>query len=208
MRGFLDSVTDTGYFEGWAFDPARPLYALRVGIKADGQWIAEGRAHRFRRDLMEAECGTGWCAFRLRQSDSARVVDKAVLTLVDVETGAVLHENPYVAAISDPPIWDDSVAALCARDPTLIQEVWQLRGCNRHFNQFISEKGTDCFVRTAYLYVLGRSANEQELAQYETQLRLATITPVGILEALSVCDKPQANRGSLAAPNARAFPFA
>ena len=207
VRGFLDSHTHGGYFEGWAFDPARPLHALSVAVMADEKCVAQGRAHLFRRDLMEAKCGTGWCAIRLRQDMSVELPDSPIFTLVECESGRILHENRYLAAISDPKRNEETIEAFCASDPTLISAVWQLRGCEGEFTGFIKKHGVDYFLRTAYIYVLGRPADEDGIIQYGRMLRLSKVTAIEIIEALASSEEYKSTRRELVCPNSREFPF-
>lgn len=207
MRGFLDSLTYGGYFEGWAFDPLRPLHALKVAVMADGRCVAQGRAHLFRRDLMEAQCGTGWCALRLRHDTAVELPTNPVFTLVDHESGTVLHESRHLAAIADPEREDTTIEKFCASDPTLITDIGQLRGCEGEFTKFIRKHGVDYFLRTAYIYVLGRPADDDGLIQYGRLLRLSKISSVEIIEALASSDEYKRTRRELVCPNAREFPF-
>lgn len=208
LRGYLDALTSSGYFEGWALDDGRPLRALPVAVRRDGEVIARGVAHRFRRDLMESGCGTGWCAFRLRALVPAGDLPHTVLTLVAADSGAELHVNPTISCIQDEEKAVDSVESVCALDPTVLAGVWQLRACERLLMGFVRRHGVDQFVRTAYIYVLGRPADDGGLAQYGRAIRLTSLSPVGVLEALADSDEFRAQARPLAAPNVLGFPFA
>lgn len=209
LRGYLDSLTSAGYFEGWALDEARPLLALPVSVVKDGEVIASGLAHRFRKDLMESYCGTGWCAFRLRlQVPMDDGLFRTPLSLINQETGHLIHLNGSIASVPDAEAQPDTVDQVCAYDPTVLLGVWQLRACEKQIMAYIRQNGVDQYVRMAYVYVLGRPADDGGLAQYGRSIRQSSLTPVGILEALSDSDEYRSQPRQLIAPNAVGFPFA
>ena len=208
IRGYLDNLTHSGYFEGWAVDVEAPLTALHVSVVLDGTEIASGLAHRFRRDLMESDCGTGWCAFRLKVSAVSVDLHSATLVLIEQATGAHLHVNSSISsAIDQEPIPDD-IEKVCSDDPTIIQGTWQLRGCERIMMSHIRKHGVEDFVRRAYVYVLNRPADIVGLTQYSRSIRQSLLTPVGILEALADSEEFRNQTRQLIAPNASGFPFA
>ena len=207
-QGHLDSLTSTGYFEGWALDPAHPLKPMPVAIVKGSEIVASGLAHRFRWDLMDASCGTGWCAFRLLARCSVEELSSASLRLVEFETGKELHASRSIAIVPDNTPAADTVERICAYDPTVIEGVWQLRACEKLFMAFIRKHGVDQFVRMAYVYVLGRPADDGGLAQYGRSIRQATLSPVGVLEALADSDEYRSQPRQLIAPNALGFPLA
>jgi hypothetical protein len=208
MRGYLDNLTSSGYLEGWAFDPANPLKALRVAVLADGFEIARGVAHRFRKDLMESGCGTGWCAFRLMVEGSVEHLPRITLKLVERDSGGELHVNRSISCVVDAERAVDTLEVLCACDPTTLDGVWQLRGCERLIMAYIRKNGVEQFVRLAYTYVLGRPADDGGALQYGKLLRQGRLTPVGVLEALADNDEYRSQPRRLVAPNALGFPFA
>lgn len=207
MRGYLDNLTSSGYLEGWAFDPKNPLKPLRVAVLADGVEIARGLAHRFRRDLMESDCGAGWCAFRLIVEGAVERLPQITLTLIERDTGTELHVNRSISCIVDAETRVDSLEVLCACDPTTLDGLWQLRGCERLVMAYIRRNGIEQFVRAAYTYVLGRPADDGGLLQYGKLLRQGRLTPVGVLEALADNDEFRSQPRKLVAPNALGFPF-
>ena len=208
MRGYLDNLTSSGFLEGWALNPEQLLLALPVAVVAEGVVIACGRAHRFRKDLMESKCGTGWCAYRLAVEGPREHLPHVPLILIESTSGTVLHENPSVSCVDDPAPVIDTVAALCAYDPTVLEGVWQLRGCERLAMAYIRKHGVEHYVRQAYTYVLGRPADGGGLAQYGRAIRQTTLSPVGVLEALADSDEFRSQPRQLIAPNALGFPFA
>lgn len=207
FKGHIDSITSAGYVEGWAFDDNRPMQALPVSVHAQGKPIASGLAHRFRNDLMEAACGTGWCGFRLRLNCDGADLDGLALDLVETTSGQVVHQNPFTAALKDLALPADSIESICAHDPTILEGVWQLRGCEREMMAFIRSKGIEQFLRLAYVYVLGRPADDGGLKNYGHSLRQSRLSPVGILESLADSDEFRSQNRQMTAPNALGFPF-
>ena len=101
----------------------------------------------------------------------------------------------------------DSIEALTAADPTVISGLWQLRKCEQLLTEFMRLQGVDAFLDAAYAYVLGRAANDAGRALYTRAIRQATLSPVGVLEALGDSDEFRNAVRRLAAPNSPAFPF-
>ncbi len=64
LVGFVDRVVG-GEVRGWAFDPRRPDRRVHVVAICEGKVVAEALADIHRRDLLEAGCGDGRCAFRM-----------------------------------------------------------------------------------------------------------------------------------------------
>jgi hypothetical protein len=207
MRGYLDNLTSSGYLEGWAVDDAEPLKALTVAVLCQGQEIAWGLAHRFRKDLMESGVGTGWCAFRLKVEGSTDALPRSELKLMVRGSGTVLHVNPSISCIEDRDPGPVSVEALVLEDPTLLQEIWQLRGCEYVARNYIKRRGVEEFVRAAYLYVLERPADATGLDSYVKNIREGTLSAVQVIEALADSEEFWRESRQLKAPCDRAFPF-
>lgn len=207
MRGYLDNLTSSHYLEGWAVDDAQPVKALTVSVLCQGQEIAWGLAHRFRKDLMDSGVGTGWCAFRLKVEGSIDALPRSELKLMVRGTDTVLHVNPSISCIEDRDSGPISVEALILEDPTVVHEIWQLRGCEYVARNYIKRRGVEEFVRTAYLYVLGRPADVTGMDAYVKSIREGTLSAVQVIEGLADSDEfRRASRG-LTAPCDRGFPF-
>ncbi len=207
LRGHLDSVTSSGFAEGWAFNADQPLRQLLISVTRKGNEIAYGLAHLYREDLAEAGCGTGWCAFRVRLSVPVKTARAAPLNLVDRQSGVLIHTQPQPNALTDTPGDIKSVEQLVASDPTLVGPLARLGGCNPIFNQFIQRKGVEMFVRAAYVYVLSRPADADGIANYTHLLQQSAIEPIGLLALLADSDEFRARPRALGAPNSPAFPF-
>jgi hypothetical protein len=208
LHGHLDSITSVGYVEGWAYDSENLTHALEVSVLAAGTEVAWGLAHRFRQDLMNAPCGIGWCAFRLRLEapiESLRTIRP--WRLLERSSGREIHANNGVAFSEDVEVALTSVEELTQADPTIISGIWQLRCCDGLLMQFIRQHGVDEFLSAAYAYVLGRPADEDGLALYSRHIRHATLGPIGILEALADSDEFASRVRKLPAPNMPSFPF-
>ena len=207
FRGHLDSITSLGYVEGWAFDLDKPAVPLEVSILWDGVQVAWGLAHRFRKDLMLAGFGLGWCALRLRLEIPIEQAQRGVMRLIERPSGTDMFMAKDLAVIPDGEPSMDSIEALTAADPTVISGLWQLRQCEQLLTEFIRLQGMDAFLNTAYAYVIGRPGDDAGRAFYTRALRQATLSPVGVLEALGDSEEFRNAAGRLAAPNSPAFPF-
>jgi hypothetical protein len=208
LRGWLDELTSSGYALGWATDTAALDRPLAVAIlDAAGQEVAWGLAHRYRPDLADAGIGTGWCGFRLRLSVPARTLRRAPLSLVDRATGTMLHhaDPPRYTEQEDTPI--AAVADLVDADPTIIGDITELRGCEPLFSAYIKARGVNAFIRAAYVYALGRPADEAGLARYGGLIRKAALAGFDLLAILADSDEFRARPRALAAPNMPSFPF-
>jgi hypothetical protein len=208
VRGWLDELTSAGHVTGWAVDNAaldRPL-AIAI-LDAAGTEIAWGLAHGYRADLADAGIGTGWCGFRVRLSVPARPLRRAPLSLVDRTTGTPLHraDPPRYTEEADPPI--ATVAELVDADPTIIGDITQLRGCEPLFSAYIKARGVNAFIRAAYVYVLGRPADEAGLARYGGLIRKAALLGYDLLAILADSDEFRARPRALASPSVSSFPF-
>jgi hypothetical protein len=206
-RGHIDSVTSLGFLEGWAFDQDDPTRSVEVGIRAQGEVLAGGFALGFREDLMNASFGLGWCAFRLRlEVPIDRVRDRSV-ELTERNTGALISTTEELPLLSDGEIPATSIGILVEADPTIIKGLWQLRKCESVLMHFIRRHGVQTFIDAAYAYVLGRPADQNGRLQYTRRIREATLSPVGVLEALGDSDEFRSKIRQLAAPKSPAFPF-
>ena len=207
LRGHIDVVTSSGYIDGWAFDRDEPTRPLTVSILAKGQQVAHGVANRYRPDLVDAGIGTGWCAFRLRASGSMSRLSRSRLSL------SLFPGNEEIFQTNAPNISEDndlhlkSVRELVSSDPTLVDSIGQLRGCNFIFSKLIDSNGIEVFIRAAYIYVLNRPADPSGLVHYDEMIRSGKITPFGLLEALGDSDEFRSAPRSLTAPTQPGFIF-
>jgi hypothetical protein len=207
LRGYLDNVTSLGYMEGWACDTADPTLPLEVGVVWNDTEVAWGLAHRFREDLMNADFGIGWSAFRLRLEVSLEEIQFGPVRLLARASGAELFAMTEIAVIEDGEKPMATLEALVGSDPTVIGGIWQLRKCEQLMMQFIRRQGVESFLDAAYAYVLGRPADPPGRAQFTRSIRQGTSTPVGVLEALEDTDEYRAGSRLLTAPNSPGFPF-
>jgi hypothetical protein len=207
-KGYLDVITSSGYVEGWAYDSAAPLDPLTVAVLSPKQIeIAWGIANQYREDLALAGCGTGWCAFRVKITDSVKQLKPQALTLVDRGSGTpIARRNPVpLRADDDRPI--RQIADLFASDPTMIRSLDQLQGCKDLFARFVERQGAEGFVRAAYVYLHGRSADAVGLSDYATFMRESAIAPYELLVRMADSDEFRSRARLLPAPHSMAFPF-
>jgi hypothetical protein len=156
---------------------------------------------------MEAGCGTGWCAFRFRIDPRIEGNLVGPIQLLDRRSRVVLHALEKMTTIQDTEVPINTVDALTSTDPTLISGVWQLRGCEQLLLKFIRTHGVEAFVRAAYIYVLGRDADDSGRAMYSRCIRQSTLSPVGILEVLADSEEYRSRTRQLGTPNSSTFPF-
>jgi hypothetical protein len=210
MRGHLDALTPGGFAEGWAFDPDAPATPLVVRLlDPAGAEVARGLAAHHRADLAGIGYRFGWCAFRLRLSMPAELLRDVPLTLLESNTGVILHAAAR-------PAWQDraaldsctTVEAALAQDPTTLRNIRQLSGWGPGFAAFIERHGAQAFVRAAHLYVLGRPPESQRLALEERLLTSGAVTPFGLLSLLADVEEVRSGARRLASPIAPGFPFA
>ena len=208
VAGHLDALSSTGFFEGWAYDtefPTRPLHVAILG--ADGQPSAQGLAHRYRDDLARAQCGIGWCAFRLRAQASPSRPRNGPLFLIEQSSGQLIHQTlriDYLEASADEAEASDDFTNI---DPFVLGDVEQLSQCEFVLEDFIQAEGIETFIRTAYIYVLGRLVDEAGQIDYGRKIRQGAITPYAMLLALSQSEEFRSRPRRLAAPYSSGFPF-
>ena len=209
LAGHIDTLTSPGFVEGWAYDRAAPARPVTVSVQDPaGHEIAWGLAHRYREDLAQAQIGTGWCAFQLRVSGPVGRLRKVALSLLDRASQTEIHRADPALFCEDSERLLSNVSDVTRSDPTMISAVEQLRGCADLFERFIQQSGCDMFVRIAYVYVLGRSADPSGLDLYGGLLRTARLSPYNLLVTLYNSDEFRSRPRLLGAPNSLAFPFA
>ena len=208
FRGHLDSLTQGGFAEGWAFDDARPDLALIVSIhREDGPELGRGFAWAFRKDLAEHGLRQGWCAFRLRLSEGAEALRGARLILRDCASGAQIHASSTwrVPDVVDAPC--ATLPQVVAQDPTVLRSMAQLSGCGALFAGFVARHGTAAFVRAAHGYVLDRAPDHAALETHEGLLRMGAVTPFGLLMLLGETEEFRARARLLPSPSSPGFVF-
>ncbi|MBP0444526.1 DUF4214 domain-containing protein [Roseomonas sp. SSH11] len=208
IRGHLDALTAAGFVEGWAFDretPARPVQ-VRV-VDPEGAELALGHAHLFRADLANVNFGYGWCAFRLRLGRPVQEVAGIPVSLQAAETGEEIQPARVLKLRDGAEPIGNSLARVVAADPLVAGSIEQLRGYAPVLQDFMSRRGIPEFIRTAYLYVLGRPADEDGIRSYAPLLGIGALTPFGLLAVLAASEEFRARPRALLAPNTPAFVF-
>ena len=205
--GYIDAVTSSRYVVGWAYDRARPTLALQVSVRIDGEEVAQGLANRYRSDLAEAGCGTGWCAFRLRVLGPVSRLRRRPVSLIELPGEAEIRRAEGVALLDENEEPVTQLEQVTASDPTLVHTIAQLQGCEGLFGSYIGRAGVEHFVRAAYVYVLGRPADPSGLGTYGEKLRDGSMTPYGLLRTLYDSDEFRSAPRLLIAPNAPGFVF-
>lgn len=208
FKGYLDAVTSAGLAHGWAFDPQAPWRAVQVLVVAsDGREVAQGTANGFREDLVDAGCGSGWCAFSLRLAVAPWSVGWQALTLLDAGSRQPIcrrGSTPY-EVLEEPPL--RTLEELVASDPTTLRSLDQLRGCEPLFNELIKARGAEVFVRAAYLYLLGRPADTVGLKHYVRHLQKSGVTSYRLLRLIADSEEYRSQPRQLSTPVMPGFPF-
>lgn len=207
LRGHLDAFTTTGYLEGWAYDKNAVERPLHLEVLRNGEPIASGLAHRYRSDLVDAGCGTGWCAFRLRFEEPISRLKTGIYVLRDLCSRVEFCETRDLRLMPDGADEIPTVDALLDEDPTVAVSIEQLRGCGEIFNRYIQVEGVESFVRCMYSYILNRPADVAGATLYASHIRRSTLTPFQIAEALADSDEYRSRKPALAAPTVPGFPF-
>lgn len=208
IRGRLETLYSQGYIEGWAYDADDLARPLPVEIRGpDGVAVARGLALGYRDSLARAKLAGGWCSFRLRTERPAEELRKVGLGLYESVSGERLYFADAVAyADGWAPEFEKGADGMLL-DPFVIDRVSQLRDLSELFDAFIRARGVEAFVRTAYVYLLGRAADVEGVALHGHMIEEKTLSPYGLLELLSETQEFRARPRLLAAPKAPAFPF-
>jgi hypothetical protein len=207
LRGCLDSITSSGFAEGWAYDTAAPLRSLTVSIRHGDEEVALALAHLYRADLADAGCGTGWCAFRARLTIEPQMAREAPLGLMAKESGDVLQAPRVLGLLDDSDASISSVASLIEQDPTCLGPIERLGGCTQTVASFVKRYGAEAFVQTAYVYVVGHPADKDGATAYTNLIRQSLLEPIDLLKILSNSELYRARRHMLSAPGTPEFPF-
>jgi hypothetical protein len=209
IRGHLDALTPGGFAEGWAFDDATPEDAMIVRLlDPEERELGLGFANLFRGDLAEIGFRHGWCAFRLRLARPTATLKGQRLTLREATGGDEIHATDAwrIREAAEPD--GATVEAIVAQDPTVLRHATQLQGCGGLLDGFVARHGITEFIRTAYGYALGRTADAAGLASYERMLRNGAVTPLGVLMLLADSTEFREQPRLLASPADPGFVFA
>jgi hypothetical protein len=207
LRGHLDIATSSGYIEGWAFDSDNVLRAVPVTARVGGEEIASGLANRYRWDLIDANCGTGWSAFRLKLSRCPANLAEQTVDLIETVSGCKLCSVTDLAIVVDQESPPTLLRDVIGSDPTMVYSIEALRGCVSVLESFLGIAGPEGFVRAAYIYILGRFADAAATAAYGTQLCDGTLAPYDLLKILYESAEFQSDPRLLAAPPDPGFAF-
>jgi hypothetical protein len=206
--GRLERLFSEGYVEGWAFDQQSPHRPLVVDIRAGEKTVvAQGLANIYREDLENERLGLGWCAFRLRLTEPATELIRDQLTLYDNVSGLRMNVSTTMLYVLGNPYVGSHPENVATFDPFVTARISQLRACEDLFAHCLRSRGAAVFVRTAYIYMLGRSADLESLAIHTEMVAKGSLTPLRLLEVIAETTEYRAGLRELAAPNAPGFPF-
>jgi hypothetical protein len=208
FRGHLDVLTTSGYVEGWAIDldsASNPLSVIITDM--DDREVASGLAHRFREDLALAGMGTGWCAFRLNLKCTPTSIQETTIFLKDAKTGVEIRRRSNLSVLEDNDLELTTISAVLKTDPTVVQSLDSLIGCETMFDVFIKKYGLDAFIRATYVYVLGRPVDPSGLSLYGRLIRKSSLSPFALLRVLADSDEYRSRPRLLSPPTAPGFPY-
>jgi hypothetical protein len=207
LIGQLDVLTSSGYADGWAYDDKAPGKPLALSLRSEGVEVAQGIANRYRADLAEAGCGTGWCGFRFRVTGAVGRLRRRPMSLVVIPDDQELYRSTTLALVEDNDLPLMRVDEITRADPTVVDSVEQLRGCGEIFASLIGNAGMETFIRAAYIYALGRPADNSGLEAYSRMIRDEELSPFGLLRALCDSDEFRSVPRLLIAPTEPGFIF-
>ena len=208
ISGRLERLFSGEYIEGWAVDSLAPERPLAIHVRArDGKIVAEGLANLYREDLAKAACGLGWCGFRLLVAPPTGDLMRGLLTLHDKTSGIRIDFAVELPFVADNGLANKNSQNGADFDPFVILRISQLRACDDLFARFVRSRGAAAFVRTAYVYMLGRQADPEALALHAEMLSTGMLAPFRLLEMIADSKEFSARPRTLAAPNAPGFPF-
>jgi hypothetical protein len=124
-----------------------------------------------------------------------------------LETNTVLHSPQKLRYDETAPYHVNDVSELESNDPTVINSLDQIETFEDIFNNFIRSKGVDAFVRAAYVYVLGRSIDDEGIVLYSRLIRQTRLSPYAMLRTLADSAEFRERPRSLVAPTQPGFPF-
>jgi hypothetical protein len=206
-HGHIDTVDRCGLIAGWAYDETRPFDVMLISIvDPDDFEIAAGLAHHYRQDLAKEGFAHGWCHFRLRSNKPIEAVRGQPLRLIDSTTNEVLHGPRVVNYIESQEPFFDSVGQLIEGDPTVLRSTDQIEACEEDLKAFAASRGVEAFVRTAYVYVLGR-VDHTRLALHKQLVDEGRLSPYAMIRLLAESAEFRTSGRRLPAPNDLNFPF-
>jgi hypothetical protein len=208
ISGRLEKLFSEGYAEGWAFNSQSPHRPLSVEIRvSDGTVVAQGLANIYREDLASARLGLGWCAFRLRLAQPASELSLGALALHDKVSGLRIDFAAQMPCFPGNPHAGSRAEQVASFDPFVLSRISQLHACEDLFQQCLRARGPAAFVRTTYMYLLGRSADPESLELDAGLLEQGRLAPLQLMELIADTKEYRARPRELAAPNAPGFPF-
>jgi hypothetical protein len=207
LHGHIDTATSSGYVEGWAWDTDNPLRAVEIFVRSENEEVAAGLANRYRHDLMQSGCGTGWCAFRLKLKRPVADLAAHPLTLHEAASGGQLFRLHTVNVTDDTEEQLHTLDQVLESDPTRVYTIDALEGCASIMTSYLQSVGAEAFVRAAFIYMLARPAGPDAMADFLPRLRAQTLTPFELLKILYETEEFASGPRMIAAPPDPGFVF-
>lgn len=206
-QGELHYIGGDDCFIGWA-RPLQPGPACEITILREGQPIATAVADIYRQDIMQQGIGHGHFGFRILRSAQCQA-GKARFSLVERRSGTgfdgatditlqvARYRRDKVLTVEDlltpRTTWTEAevVADLQCLEP---EATWRRMGSRR-------------FVEAAFLFVLGRPADDGGRTRYVTALETAELTAYDILRTLFGSQERARSGPPLISPLDAKYPF-
>jgi len=206
LHGNIDGATPEGFIFGWAWR-AGTLARCHVHVRSDGRLVAEALADLFRRDLLEAGIGLGFCGFVAR-AKKPLAPGRHLLQLLEAKTGTPIGREVRIDIAASA----GEKAADTRRSLPHSQTTWSDEDVLAHLSQFNlashhRRMGTFRFVDVTFRYVLGRWADDVGLNAYARELDSGALSPEQFFAALLRSKERKANPKPLPSPFDYRFPF-
>ncbi len=206
-QGELHYIGGDDCFIGWA-RPRDPGPPCEVTILRDGQPIATAVADIYRPELIQLGIGHGHYGFRILRSVQCPA-GKARFSLVERRSGAGF-DGAVGIALQVSRYRRDKV--LTVEDLLTPRTTWTEAEVVAHLEGLEPEAawkrmGSRRFVEAAFMFVLGRPADDGGRARYTTALETTELTPYDILKTLFGSQERARSGPPLMSPLDAKYPF-
>jgi hypothetical protein len=207
FSGFIDTISSTGYVEGWAISNKNNFDAVPVCVLWEDKPIGIGIANLFRSDLLTAGVGHGWHAFRIRVDHTFETQTTLRLLLVELRTTSLIAmaELPCPATLSRKLPNVDSVLE---ESDLKVTDISSLALTKTAIDAFVARYGVEEFVACGYCYILGRPADPGGHRSYTELISSGEMEPLVFLSILFNSTERRESKWPVLAPSDSGFIFA
>ncbi|NJO56329.1 MAG: DUF4214 domain-containing protein [Rhodospirillales bacterium] len=208
IEGHLDACTGDGFLEGWARFERRREPCI-VSIRLDGEVVGRALAAEYRADLLAAKVGHGHYGFRARLRRKL-APGRHVFTLFEERSCQCRCGTSSNSRSTCRP-------SACGRMPC----AW--RSCSAPRTEWTdaevlanldslgledacAKMGVERFVDVAYMWVLGRRADEEGIRVYVTKIS-ESMTPINLVSILLRSNERKAKTLPITSPFSPTFPI-